>query len=53
MLSNEKGTSNDAGIYLTIAKGAQWDLTGDSTVTTLDNKGKINTHGYKLTVLKK
>lgn len=53
ILSNEKGTSNDAGIYLTIAKGAQWDLTGDSTVTTLDNKGKINTHGYRLTVLKK
>ena len=53
ILSNEKGSSNDAGIYLTIAKGAQWDLTGDSTVTALDNKGKINTHGYKLTVLKK
>lgn len=53
ILSNEKGSSNDAGIYLTIAKGAQWDLTGDSTVTTLDNKGKINLHGYKLTVLKK
>lgn len=53
ILTNEKGSSNDTGIHLTLEKGAQWDLTGDSTVTTLDNKGKINTHGYKLTVLKK
>ena len=50
-----KNTSGDAtgSINVTVAKGATWELTGDSTVTTLQNQGKIKTNGHKLTVLKK
>ena len=36
---------------MTIAKGAVWKLTGDSTVSSLDNQGRIDTNGHKLTVL--
>lgn len=50
-----KNTSGEAtgSINVTVAKGATWELTGDSTVTTLQNQGKIKTNGHKLTVLKK
>lgn len=57
-----KGTisqvANSAGeatgsINVKVAKGATWELTGDSTVTTLQNQGKIRTNGHKLTVLGK
>ncbi|MDD6570081.1 MAG: hypothetical protein PUE93_05325, partial [Acidaminococcus sp.] len=57
-----KGTisqvANSAGeatgsINVKVAKGATWELTGDSTVTTLQNQGKIRTNGHKLTVLEK
>lgn len=50
---NDKGSSKDAGVDLTIEKGATWNLTADSTVTTLHNNGKIVTNGHTLTVLKK
>ena len=50
---NDKGPSKDAGVDLTIEKGATWNLTADSTVTTLHNNGKIVTNGHTLTVLKK
>jgi hypothetical protein len=36
-----------------VEKGATWNLTGDSTVDTLVNHGKINLKGHKLTVLEK
>lgn len=49
---NEDGKRADAGVNLTIAKGATWNLTADSTVTTLNNKGTINRNGHKLTILK-
>ena len=48
---NTKGTRSDNGVHLIIEKGATWNLTGDSTVTTLENHGKINTNGHTLTVL--
>lgn len=50
-----KNNSGEAtgSINVTVAKGATWELTGDSTVTTLQNQGKIKTNGHKLTVLKK
>lgn len=50
-----KNTSGEAtgSINVTVAKGATWELTGDSTVTTLQNQGRIKTNGHKLTVLKK
>ena len=52
-VENDKGSSKDAGVDLTIEKGATWNLTADSTVTTLHNNGKIVTNGHTLTVLKK
>lgn len=51
--TNDQGHDNDAGADLTIEKGATWNMTADSTVTTLHNEGKIVTNGHTLTVLKK
>lgn len=51
--TNDQGHDNDAGADLTIEKGATWNMTGDSTVHTLHNEGKIVTNGHTLTVLKK
>lgn len=51
--TNDQGHDNDAGADLTIEKGALWNMTADSTVTTLHNEGKIVTNGHTLTVLKK
>lgn len=50
---NPYGTSIGNNINLTVEKGATWNLTGDSTVTTLVNHGKVNLRGHKLTVLGK
>lgn len=51
--TNDQGHDKDAGADLTIEKGATWNMTGDSTVHTLHNEGKIVTNGHTLTVLKK
>ncbi|WP_288269924.1 hypothetical protein [Dialister succinatiphilus] len=51
--TNDQGHDKDAGADLTIEKGATWNMTGDSTVYTLRNEGKIVTNGHTLTVLKK
>lgn len=51
--TNDQGHDNDAGADLTIEKGATWNMTADSTVTTLRSEGKIVTNGHTLTVLKK
>lgn len=51
--TNDQGHDNDAGADLTIEKGALWNMTADSTITTLHNEGKIVTNGHTLTVLKK
>lgn len=51
--TNDQGHDKDAGADLTIEKGATWNMTADSTVTTLHNEGKIVTNGHTLTVLKK
>jgi hypothetical protein len=50
---NDKGTVDGHGVYVTIEKGATWELTGDSTVTELTNHGTIHTNGHELTVLSK
>lgn len=50
---NDQGHDKDAGADLTIEKGATWNMTADSTVTTLRSEGKIVTNGHTLTVLKK
>ncbi len=51
--TNDQGHDKDAGADLTIEKGATWNMTADSTVTTLHSEGKIVTNGHTLTVLKK
>ena len=50
---NPSGTATGSNIAVTVEKGATWNLTGDSTVDTLVNHGKINLRGHKLTVLGK
>lgn len=51
-VENKTGEATGS-IDVKVAKGATWELTGDSTVTTLQNQGKIKKNGYKLTVLSK
>jgi len=51
--ANAEGGEATGRIDVTVAKGATWNLTGDSVVTTLDNQGKVNDNGYTLTVLEK
>lgn len=48
-ISGEAATGS--GTVLHIAKGARWELTGDSTVRSLDCKGQIEKNGHTLTVL--
>lgn len=50
---NSSGAATGNNIAVTVEKGATWNLTGDSTVDTLVNHGKINLRGHKLTVLGK
>lgn len=50
IISDEDSTLPDSGTVLHIEKGARWELTGDSVIRRLDNRGKIETNGFKLTV---
>ena len=50
---NPSGTALGSNIAVTVEKGATWNLTGDSTVDTLVNHGKINLKGHTLTVKNK
>lgn len=49
-ISDEDSTLSGSGTVLYIGKGARWELTGDSVIRRLDNRGKIETNGFKLTV---
>lgn len=49
-ISDEDSTLSGSGTVLHIEKGARWELTGDSVIRRLDNRGKIETNGFKLTV---
>ena len=51
-VENKTGEATGS-IDVKVAKGATWELTGDSTVTILQNQGKVKKNGYKLTVLSK
>lgn len=44
------GTDEDSGITLTIGEGCTWALTGDCTLTSLDNQGTIDYGGYTITL---
>lgn len=49
-ISDEDSPLPGSGTVLHIEKGARWELTGDSVIRRLDNRGKIETNGFKLTV---
>lgn len=49
-ISDEDSTLSGSGTVLHIRRGARWELTGDSVIRRLDNRGKIETNGFKLTV---
>ncbi len=49
---NAQNGTPTGSLDVTIDKDSVWNLTGDSTVTTLSNHGRINKNGHTLTVLK-
>lgn len=48
--SAQNGTAASDNAVITIEKGSVWNLTGDCTVTSVTNKGKINFNGCKITL---
>ena len=51
IIDNEQnGTSVDDNAIITIDEDSVWNLTGDCTVTSLDNNGTINFNGYTITL---
>lgn len=46
----QNGTAVSDNAVITIEKGSVWNLTGDCTVTSVTNKGKINFNGHKITL---
>jgi len=47
---NKNGTSVSDNAIITIDSGSSWNLTGDCTVTNIENNGTINYNGYKITL---
>ncbi len=51
MVENAQGgTSADAQVNVTIESGCTWVLTGDCTITSLENNGTIDFNGYTITL---
>ncbi len=48
--NEQGGTAVDENAVVTIDKGCTWNLTGDCTLTSLENNGTINFNGYKITL---
>ena len=46
----EGGTAVDNNAAVTVEKGSTWTLTGNCTVSSLDNQGTINYNGYTITL---
>ena len=46
----EGGTAVDNNAVVTIEKGSTWTLTGNCTISSLDNQGTINYNGYTITL---
>lgn len=46
----EGGTALDNNAVITVEEGATWTLTGNVTITSLENKGTINFNGYTITL---
>lgn len=47
----EGGEAVENNAVVVVEENAVWNLTGDSTITSLENNGTVNTNGYTLTVL--
>ena len=48
--NSENGESVENNAEVTIEEDAVWNLTGDVKISKLNNKGKINFNGYKITL---
>ncbi len=46
----EGGTAVGNNAVITVEEGATWTLTGNVTITSLENKGTINFNGYTITL---
>lgn len=46
----EGGTAVENNAVITVEEGATWTLTGNVTITSLENKGTINFNGYTITL---
>lgn len=44
------GEAVENNAVVTVEKGSTWTLTGDCTITSLENKGTINFNGHKITL---
>ena len=49
-LKNSNAENSSADISVTIGEGCTWKLTGNCTITSLDNKGLIDFNGYSITL---
>ena len=50
MDNSEKGEAVENNAEVTVEEDAVWNLTGDVKISKLNNKGKINFNGYKITL---
>lgn len=48
--NSEKGEAVENNAEVTVEEDAAWNLTGDVKISKLNNKGKINFNGYKITL---
>ncbi len=48
--NKENGTAVSDNAVITIESGCTWNLTGNCTVTSLENNGNINFNGYTITL---
>jgi hypothetical protein len=46
----EGGTAVSDNAVVTIGSGCTWNLTGDCTITSLENNGTVNYNGYTITL---
>ena len=48
--NTQGGTAVDNNAVVTIEKGCTWTLTGNCTISSLDNQGTVNYNGYTITL---
>ena len=50
ILKNTDGSAADNNVSVVIGKGCTWTLSGDCTISTLENNGLIDFNGYSITL---